>query len=292
MRAYVKSAGRRAAQDYVWKAVESSGAEDRPDRCLLSIAEKRTANRGRVASFVAESGSPPSRFALFFGNVDSGRRDFYGTPILNRIAFVFDAGNGDDARLAQNLASDWFSVVSSLEELLASSVVAADDPDGFALDSSFAERLRTIAGAVPAGRQRPDADLSLFESISAMARLSSQDKNAEGHESAPASPALSAEQHPAARPAEPDEAIGNDGRPPAQRPPSSHTRLGIAMAALGVVFCFLVWRGCAIRTTDDASSSGNAPAAASTGSAPAALLAPSMDVHAPAIPFQIPEPQT
>jgi len=173
MKAYVKSAGRQATQDYVWKAVEAFGEDDKADREILSIAERSTANKGRVASFVGEAGKPPYRFALFFGNVDSRRCDFYGTPILNRIGFIFDGGNGDDIRLAQNLASDWYSVSSALERQIATGIIASDDEIGFALSLDFAEAIRRIASSSTIDKLRPDADQGLFESIARMARLSS-----------------------------------------------------------------------------------------------------------------------
>lgn len=173
MKVYVKSAGRQAAQDYVWKAVEAFGADDKADRKILSIAEKSTANKGRVASFVGKAGEPPYRFVLFFGNIDSGRSDFYGTPILNRIGFVFDGGNDDDIRLALNLASDWYSVSSALERQIATGVIASDDEIGFALSPDFAETIRKIASSPTVEKMRPDADQGLFESIARNARLSS-----------------------------------------------------------------------------------------------------------------------
>ena len=173
MKVYVKSAGRQAAQDYVWKAVEAFGADDKADREMLSIAEKSTANKGRVASFVGDAGEYPCRFALFFGNVDSGRRDFYGTPILNRIGFVFDGGDSDDVRLARNLASDWYSISSALERQIATGIIASDEEIGFALLPDLAENIRKIAASPISEELRPDADQGLFESIAGMARLSS-----------------------------------------------------------------------------------------------------------------------
>lgn len=172
MKVYVKSAGRQAAQDYAWKAVEAFGADDKADKEILSIAEKKAATRGRVAS-VGEAGAPPCRFALFFGNIDSGRSDFYGTPILNRIGFVFDGVDGEDVRLAQNLASDWYSVSSALERQIAMGIIASDDEIGFALSSDFAEAIRKIASSPTEGKLRPDADQGLFVSIARIARLSS-----------------------------------------------------------------------------------------------------------------------
>ena len=173
MKVYVKSAGRQATQDYVWKAVETFGADDKADRKILSIAEKSTANKGRVGSFVGEAGEPPYRFALFFGNIDSGRCDFYGTPILNRIGFVFDGGDGNDIRLAQNIALDWYSVSSVLEKQLGAGIIASDDEVGFVLSPDFAEAIRRIASSSTVDKLRPDADQGLFESIARMARLSS-----------------------------------------------------------------------------------------------------------------------
>lgn len=173
MKAYVKSAGRQVTQDYVWKAVEAFGADDKADRDILSIAERRTASKGRVASFVGDAGKAPCRFVLFFGNVDSGRCDFYGTPILNRIGFVFDGGDGDDVRLAQNLASDWYSVSSALERQIATGVIASDDEVGFSLSPDFAEAIRSIAFSSTVGKLRPNADQGLFESIARMEHLSS-----------------------------------------------------------------------------------------------------------------------
>lgn len=172
MKVYVKSAGRQATQDYVWKTVEAFGADDKIDRENLSIAERSTANKGRVASFVGDAGEPPYRFALFFGNIDSGRCDFYGTPILNRIGFVFEGEDGDDVRLAHNLASDWYSVSSALERQIATGIIASDDEVGFALSPDFAEVIRRIASSPTVENLRPDADQGLFESIARMHSLS------------------------------------------------------------------------------------------------------------------------
>ena len=171
MKVYVKSAGRKAAQDYVWKAVEAFGADDKAEREILSIAERSTANKGRVASFVGNAGELPCRFALFFGNIDSGRCDFYGTPILNRIGFVFDGGNSDDVRLALNLTSDWYSASSALERLIATGIIASDDEIGFSLASDFAEVIRKIALSPPVEKMRPDADQGVFESIARIGHL-------------------------------------------------------------------------------------------------------------------------
>ena len=173
MKVYVKSAGRKAVQDYVWKVVEAFGADDKADRENLSIAERSTANKGRVASFAGGAGDSPCRFALFFGNIDSGRCDFYGTPILNRIGFVFDGRNSDDVSLALNLASDWYSASSALERLIATGIISSDDEIGFALAPDFAEVIRKIASSPPVENLRLYANQGLFESIARMGRLPS-----------------------------------------------------------------------------------------------------------------------
>lgn len=173
MRVYVKSAGRKAPQDYVWKVVDVFGSDDMTDREILSVAERSAASKGRVASFADDSGASPCRFALFFGNVDSGRCDFYGTPILNRIGIVFDGRNANDVRLALNLAADWYSASSALERQIAAGIVASDDEIGFALSPDFAEAFKAICSSPTKERLRPDADQSFFESIAKMARLSS-----------------------------------------------------------------------------------------------------------------------
>ena len=170
VRTYVKSAGHKASQDYVWRPADASGNESPADRKLLSEAERRAANRGRVAAFACEPGESPHRFALFFGNVDSGRRDFYGTPILNRIGFVFDAGDDGDGRAAANLAADWYSGDSVLEKRLSTGIPASDAPAGFAVSPDFAHAVAKVAGGPPQAPPHPDVGWELFSEIARMAR--------------------------------------------------------------------------------------------------------------------------
>ena len=172
MRVYVKSAGRQPSQEYVWNFCDASGEDDKTDLELLSLAEKSASNRGRVASFVADAGTSSSHFVLFFGNVDSGRCDFTGTPILNRLGLVFDAESEEDFHAAQNLAADWYSEASALEGILSVGIVAVDGGCGFTVAHDFCDIVRRIASVLPSTKQRRDADQELFASIKGMQRLS------------------------------------------------------------------------------------------------------------------------
>ncbi len=172
MKVFVKSAGRRETQDYVWMCLDGRPAP--ADHVALSLAERSAAKRGRVASFVAQMEGDAVIAALFFGNVDSGRSDFYGTPILNRLGIVFDFSDSQEVRAALALATDWHSERSVLESLLRNCIGAADVPVGFGVDGSFRDMVAECASSGPRGRLRQDADLALFDSIRAAGRLSRQ----------------------------------------------------------------------------------------------------------------------
>ena len=183
MKFFVKSAGRKASQDYVWKPVEPLGADSlsKAELELLTRAEKSTSNRGRVGAFAGDCGCPSCLFAIFFGNIDSGRSDFYGTPILNRIGFIFDAQNGEDVRFALNLSTDWYSLDSALERLLMTGTIASEEGCGFAFSQSFADAVKRVADNSRETQKSPDFDRELFESIMALSRLSSKGKSNQGH---------------------------------------------------------------------------------------------------------------
>lgn len=192
MRAYVKSAGRKDSQDYVWIPAGAAGAIPPADAELLSLAERSSARQGRVATFSGEAGEPPHLFALFFGNVNSGRTDFYGTPILNRAGFVFDAADESDVRAALNLASDWYSAKSRLEGLLATGIEASDGERGFAAPG-FEEAVAGIAAAPPDANRgpgagmalSPDADMGLFNSIRLIAGIAGKIRDGAGARATP-----------------------------------------------------------------------------------------------------------
>ena len=98
MNLFIKSAGRSPDQDYVWLPLEPECPAD--SLPLLALAERTVPNRGTVA---AAYPAPPL-VALFFGNVDSGRTDFQGTPILNRLGAILDTRSPDDLVAARRLA--------------------------------------------------------------------------------------------------------------------------------------------------------------------------------------------
>lgn len=170
MKFFVKSAGRQATQDYVWAPLD--GAATGVEAKALSLAEQALPRRGRANASVTEFDDRKAVSALLFGNVGSGRSDFYGTPIFNSLGIVFDASDAADAERALAFAADWNSDPSAVERLLRSGVAADPaSPSGFSVSGTFRDDLLKIASGAPAGRPRPDADVDLTKSIRAAARL-------------------------------------------------------------------------------------------------------------------------
>lgn len=150
MKIYIKSAGRKDTQDYVWACL--SGEENPSDLTLISKAEGSVPNRGIVHAF-----SPPGngRTALFLGNVRSDRTDFGGTPILNRMAIVYSENDDERQDFIRTLVAEWMSGTSELIPLLRDGIVKSGNARGFDWSGDFLHKLEEIMGniedhAVPA----------------------------------------------------------------------------------------------------------------------------------------------
>lgn len=141
MKVYIKSAGRKDTQDYVW--VCFSGEEDPSDLNLISKAERSVPNQGIVHALSAPENG---RVALFLGNVRSDRTDFCGTPILNRLAVVYSENDHARRNVVQTLVSEWRSGTSELIPLLRDGIVRSDNPRGFDWTPDFSVGLKRIIG--------------------------------------------------------------------------------------------------------------------------------------------------
>lgn len=144
MKVYVKSAGHKDTQDYVWICVGDRA--DPAETELLGQAERKTTNRGNVVSWVDSTSH--SKRVLFIGNATSGRVDFYGTPIRNHIGLIIDPKIEDELRLANQIAKRWMNSSSRLARILRESVVASDDDCGFRCDSDILGRLMAVGEEV------------------------------------------------------------------------------------------------------------------------------------------------
>ncbi len=126
MKIYLKSAGRKAEQEYSWLCIY--GGKDEYDLELLSKAERKTTNRGKVAELFMGTGG---KVVLFLGNVQTERKDFSLSPIINRIGFVFDSSSEKDKQFASSAVADWYGDCSVIMKTLETGVVESKSEQGF-----------------------------------------------------------------------------------------------------------------------------------------------------------------
>ena len=126
MKIYLKSAGRKAEQEYSWLCIH--GGKDESDLELLSKAERKTTNRGKVAELFIGT---DNKVALFLGNVKTERKDFSLSPIINRIGFILDSSSATDKQFASSAVADWYDDCSVIAKTLETGVAESKSEQGF-----------------------------------------------------------------------------------------------------------------------------------------------------------------